>query len=135
VNIYRINLAFTTDRPITETELETLKMQAIAQIEEPVTVDGDDVDYITNLIEENKTAETFAEYINSIKPFTVGDLRQIIETLPDEMQILLAETPKGSHSDWFNISHEIGIPDLSADDSTYSALTFFPVDNYDSRQF
>ncbi len=135
MNIYRINLAFTTDRPITETELETLKMQAIAQIEEPVTVDGDDVDYITNIIEENKTAETFAEYINSIKPFTVGDLRQIIETLPDEMQILLAGTPKESFSDWFNISHEVGVPDLSVDDSTYSALTFFPVDNYDSRQF
>ena len=135
MNTYRITLAFNTDRPISETELDTLRSQLLAQIEEPVTIDGDDVDYITSLIEEDKTAETFAGYINSIKPFTIGDLRQIIETLPDEMQILLAETPNGSCSDWFNISHEVGVPDLSVDDSTYSALTFFPVDNYDSRQF
>jgi len=50
MNIYSINLIFTTDRPIDETELETLRSQVIAQIEEPVTADGDDVDYITNLI-------------------------------------------------------------------------------------
>ena len=50
-NIHSITLTFSTDRPITETELETLKMQLIAQIEEPVNADGDDVDYITKLIE------------------------------------------------------------------------------------
>jgi hypothetical protein len=133
VNTYQIKLDFATSRPISEIELDTLKSQLIAQIEEPVTADGDDVDYTTNVIEEKK--ETFAEYLNSIKPFTVGDLKKIIETLPDNMQILLAETPKGSYSEWFNVSHEVGIPDLSVDDSTYSALTFFPVDTYDSRQF
>ena len=51
-NIYTISLTFTTDRPLSDIELETLKSQLIAQIEEPVTADGDDVDYITNLIEE-----------------------------------------------------------------------------------
>jgi hypothetical protein len=66
------------------------------------------------------------------KPFTVADLRKVIENLPDDMQILLAETPKDSYSDWFNISHEVGIPDEGLE---YSALTFFPVDDYDSRQF
>ena len=49
-NVHSINLTFTTDRPITETELDTLKMQLIAQIEEPVTADGDDVDYVTKKI-------------------------------------------------------------------------------------
>ena len=78
---------------------------------------------------------SFAQYLESIKPFTVGDLRKVIEGLPDNMQILLAPSPKESYADWFNISHEIGVPDLSRDDSEYSALTFFPVDNYDSRQF
>lgn len=51
MNIYSINLVFTTDRPLTEYELETLRMQVIAQVEEPVTADGDDVDYSTTLIE------------------------------------------------------------------------------------
>jgi hypothetical protein len=50
-NIYTINLTFTTDRPLSDIEVETLKSQLIAQIEEPVTEDGDDVDYTTNLIE------------------------------------------------------------------------------------
>lgn len=54
MNTYRIDLAFNTDRPISETELDTLRSQLLAQIEEPVTADGDDVDYTTNLIEENK---------------------------------------------------------------------------------
>lgn len=77
----------------------------------------------------------FAEYLESIKPLTIGDLRKVIEGLPDSVQILMAPTPEGAYSDWFNVSHEIGVPDLTRDDSNYSALTFFPVDNYDSRQF
>jgi len=50
MSIYSINLVFTTDRPLTEVELDTLRMQVIAQIEEPVTAKGDDVDYTTTLI-------------------------------------------------------------------------------------
>ena len=50
MNTYSINLVFTTDRALTEEELDTLRMQVIAQVEEPVTVDGDDVDYTTNLL-------------------------------------------------------------------------------------
>jgi hypothetical protein len=53
-NIYSINLVFTTDRPISEAELDTLRSQVMAQIEEPVTADGDDVDYITTIIGGNK---------------------------------------------------------------------------------
>ena len=74
-------------------------------------------------------------HTENTKPFTVGDLKKVLQDLPDNMQILLAETPKGSNSDWYNLSHEMGIPDLNIDDSEYSALTFFPVDDYDSRQF
>jgi len=79
--------------------------------------------------EEKKMS--FAQYLESIKPFTVGDLRKVIEGLPDNMQILMAETPKESFSDWYNVSCEIPNEEMS----NYSALTFFPVDNYDSRQF
>jgi hypothetical protein len=83
--------------------------------------------------EEKKMS--FAQYLESIKPLTVGDLRAVIADLPDDIQILMAPTPKEAYSDWFNVSHEIGVPDISRDDSEFSALTFFPVDNYDSRQF
>ena len=54
MNIYSINLIFTTDRPITEIELDTLRSQVIAQIEEPIDINGDDVDYTTNLIKGEK---------------------------------------------------------------------------------
>ena len=50
MNIYSINLVFSTDRALSEQELETLRMQVIAQIEEPVDTNGDDVDYVTNLL-------------------------------------------------------------------------------------
>ena len=50
-NIHTISLTFTTDRPLSDIEVDTLKSLVIAQIEEPVTADGDDVDYTTNLIE------------------------------------------------------------------------------------
>jgi hypothetical protein len=38
-------VSFYTDRELTEEEAGTLQLQVIAQIEEPVTLDGDDVDY------------------------------------------------------------------------------------------
>lgn len=50
MNIYSINLVFTTDRALTEQELDLLRTQVIVQIEEPVDGNGDDVDYTTNLI-------------------------------------------------------------------------------------
>jgi hypothetical protein len=50
MNIYSINHVFTTDRPLTETELDILKMQVAVQIMEPVDAYGDDVDYTTTLI-------------------------------------------------------------------------------------
>lgn len=50
MNIYAINLVFTTDRPLTEDELDTLRMQVAVQVMEPVDAEGDDVDYTTTLI-------------------------------------------------------------------------------------
>jgi Fe-S cluster assembly iron-binding protein IscA len=50
MNIYSINLVFTTDRPLSDEELDTLRTQVIVQVEEPVDLDGNDVDYSTNLI-------------------------------------------------------------------------------------
>jgi hypothetical protein len=54
MNIYSINLVFTTDRPLSEIELDTLKMQVIVQIQEPVDLDGNDVDYSTTIIKGDK---------------------------------------------------------------------------------
>ncbi len=46
---YVLAVGFYTDRELTEEELGALQLQVIAQIEEPVTLDGDDVDYRTEL--------------------------------------------------------------------------------------
>lgn len=85
--------------------------------------------------EELEAKPTFKQYVKDIKPLTIADLKKAIANLPDDVQVLLAPTPKESYADWFNVSQEIGIPDLTRDDSDYIALTFFPVDTYDSRQF
>ena len=42
---YDLSVRFTTDRELTEDEKGTLQHQVIAQIEEPVTAEGDDVSY------------------------------------------------------------------------------------------
>lgn len=44
---YALAVSFYTDRELTEEELGALQLQVIAQIDEPVTLDGDDVDYRT----------------------------------------------------------------------------------------
>jgi hypothetical protein len=46
---YVLAVSFYTDRELTEEEAGTLQLQVIAQIEEPVTLDGDDVEYSTEL--------------------------------------------------------------------------------------
>lgn len=83
-------------------------------------------------------ALSFGEFLDSINPLTVGDLRKAIEGLDDNTQVLIgspidAETPLDWYqSDWFNVSHDIKRPDVDGD---YSALTLYLSDNYDSRQF
>jgi hypothetical protein len=46
---YELAVGFYTDRELTEEEVGALQLQVIAQIDEPVTLDGDDVDYIVEL--------------------------------------------------------------------------------------
>lgn len=77
---------------------------------------------------------SFAEYLNSIQPFTVGQMKEAFEGLSDETQILFG-VPAGTNlnSDWFNVSQNYHRPDSA--ESEYLALTFFLSDDYDSRQF
>jgi hypothetical protein len=42
---YVLAVSFYTDRELTEKEAGALQLQVIAQIEEPVTLEGEDVDY------------------------------------------------------------------------------------------
>jgi hypothetical protein len=44
---YDLTVRFTTDRELTEDEKGFLQHQVIAQIEEPVTAEGEDVTYTT----------------------------------------------------------------------------------------
>jgi hypothetical protein len=76
---------------------------------------------------------SFADYLNSIRPFTVGQMKKALEGLDDETQILFG-VPVGTsmNSDWFNVAQDYKRPDL---DEEYIALTFFLSDDYDSRQF
>jgi hypothetical protein len=50
MNIYSINIIFTTDRPLSEEEIDLLRSQVFAQIEEPVNEEGADVEYTTQLL-------------------------------------------------------------------------------------
>jgi hypothetical protein len=43
-------IEFDTDRELTEDELENIKAQTVAQIEEPVDENGDEVEYSTEII-------------------------------------------------------------------------------------
>lgn len=85
--------------------------------------------------EEKKMS--FAQYLESIKPFTVGDLRKAIEGLPDDLQVLIGSPLDRTNetwqtSDWWNVSHTVESPYSNED---LSALTFYLSDDYDSRQF
>lgn len=46
---YDLAVGFYADRELSEEELGALQLQVIAQIEEPVTLEGEDVDYKTEL--------------------------------------------------------------------------------------
>ena len=42
---YDLSIRFTADRELTEEELGNLQLQTIAQVEEPVDAEGEDVTY------------------------------------------------------------------------------------------
>ena len=48
---YKISISFTTNQKLNSAEIDALSAQIAAQIEEPVTSQGDDVEYETNLLE------------------------------------------------------------------------------------
>lgn len=48
---YSITIAFTADRELTSDELNTLAGHCIAQVEEPVSIDGEDMDATISDIE------------------------------------------------------------------------------------
>jgi hypothetical protein len=85
---------------------------------------------------ENRTS--FAEYLASIDPLTVGELRKAIEGLDDSTQVLIGSPINEDterdwfKSEWFNVSKKIERPDVNDE---YLALTLYISDNYDSRQF
>lgn len=94
------------------------------------------VELVNLAIKNNKHLEkklSFADYLNSIRPFTVGQMKEALAGLDDQTQILFG-VPVGTNlnSDWFNVSQDYKRPDL---DEEYLALTFFLSDDYDSRQF
>ena len=94
------------------------------------------VELVNLAIKNNKHLEkklSFADYLNSIRPFTVGQMKEALTGLDDQTQILFG-VPVGTNlnSDWFNVSQDYKRPDL---DEEYLALTFFLSDDYDSRQF
>ena len=75
----------------------------------------------------------FAEFLNSIEPFTVGQMKKAIEGLSDDTQILFGiPDDLDVRSDWFNVAQNYIRPDTNEE---YLAVTFFLSDNYDSRQF
>jgi hypothetical protein len=59
-NNYTISISFSTDKELTDDEISMLVLQLVAQVEEPVTGEGDNVEYTTKIVsikteqEENK---------------------------------------------------------------------------------
>jgi hypothetical protein len=78
--------------------------------------------------EMEKLLNEMIQKINSIEPFTVGDMKKALENLPDDIQIVVG----CSCSEWLNLSKEYQLPD---EEAGYMALTFFTRDNFDARQF
>ena len=48
-NNYTISISFLTDKELTDDEISMLILQLVAQVEEPVTGEGDNVEYTTQI--------------------------------------------------------------------------------------
>lgn len=81
--------------------------------------------------EQEKALGETISFINSIKPFTIGQMKQAIDGLDDDTQIIFG-IPDGTNTlaDWFNVS-----PDYERPHEMFEGLTFFLSDNFDARQF
>ena len=49
-NNYTISISFLTDKELTDEEISMLILQLVAQVEEPVTGEGDNVEYQTKIV-------------------------------------------------------------------------------------
>ena len=49
-NNYTISISFLTDKELTDDEISMLVLQLVAQVEEPVTGEGDNVEYQTKIV-------------------------------------------------------------------------------------
>jgi hypothetical protein len=83
--------------------------------------------------EQEKALTEMISFIDSIRPFTVGDMKKAIEGLNDNTQILFG-VPAGTNlnADWFNVSSNYERP---YEEKGYLGLTFFLSDDFDARQF
>ena len=83
--------------------------------------------------DQEKTLKEMISFINSIKPFTVGQMKQAIDGLSDETQIIFG-IPAGTNllADWFNVSSNYERPD---EEKGFLGLTFFLSGDFDARQF
>ena len=83
--------------------------------------------------EQEKALNEMISFINSIKPFTVGQMKLALSGLDDETQIIFG-IPYGTNtlSDWFNVSSNYERPN---EEKGVLGLTFFLSDNFDARQF
>ena len=49
-NNYTISISFLTDKELTDDEISMLILQLVAQVEEPVTGEGENVEYQTKIV-------------------------------------------------------------------------------------
>ncbi len=49
-NNYTVSISFSTDKELTDDEISMLVLQLVAQVEEPVTGEGDNVEYQTKIV-------------------------------------------------------------------------------------
>ena len=56
-NNYTVSISFSTDKELTDDEISMLVLQLVAQVEEPVTGEGDNVEYTTQISKLEITKE------------------------------------------------------------------------------
>lgn len=79
---------------------------------------------------ENALIEMFTK-LDSIKPFTVGQMKKALEGLSDDTQILIGGDENSSF-DWANLETNYNQPN---EEEGFCALTFYIKNDYDPRQF
>ena len=67
--------------------------------------------------------------MNTPNPLTIGDLKKMIQGLPDKTQILIGGD---KCFDWANISHEYDVPN---EEEGFGAFTLYIKDDFSTWQF